>query len=244
MQSARGWLNAALSFVYPEVCQLCGESRATPGQGFVCEDCRAGVKFIEPPFCERCGMPYEGAVTTRIEECANCCEMQLHFRSARSAVATDEHVRDAIVRYKYNRALWFESFLGELLVAKAKPALENDAWNWIVPVPLHPAKQREREFNQAERLARALSAATGISVNDRLVKRVVATRTQTKLTREERITNMKNAFATCNAARLNGERIIVLDDIFTTGATTSACARALRNAGAGDVCVWTVARGI
>jgi ComF family protein len=237
-------MNAALSFVYPEVCQLCEEARATPGQGFVCDDCRAGVKFIAAPFCERCGMPYGGAVTTRIEECANCCEMELHFRSARSAVETDDHVRDAIVRYKYNRALWFESFLGELLVTQAKPALEKEAWNWIVPVPLHPTKERQREFNQAERLARVLSAATGIRVNDRLVKRVVATRTQTKLTRDERVTNMKNAFAICNGTHLNGERIVVLDDIFTTGATTSACAKALRAAGAGEVCVWTVARGI
>jgi predicted amidophosphoribosyltransferase len=89
-----------------------------------------------------------------------------------------------------------------------------------------------------------LGAATGIPVNDRLVKRTVPTRTQTKLTREERIANMKNAFALCNGARLNGERIVLVDDVFTTGATTSACAKALRTAGAGDVCVWTVARGI
>jgi ComF family protein len=244
VQSARGWLNAALSFVYPEVCQLCEESRATPGQGFVCGDCRASVKFIEAPFCERCGMPYEGAVTTRIEECANCCEMELHFRSARSAVATDDRVRDAILRYKYNRALWFESFLGELLVAQAKPALEKETWNWIVPVPLHPTKQRQREFNQAERLARVLGAATQIAVHDRLIKRTVPTRTQTKLSRDERIANMKNAFALYNGARLSGERIVLVDDVFTTGATTSACAKALRTAGAGEVCVWTVARGI
>src|SRR5437764_14403051 len=128
VQSAKGWLNAALSFVYPEVCQLCEESRATPSQGFVCDSCRASVKFIEAPFCERCGMPYEGAITTRIEECANCCETELHFRSARSAVVAREHVRDAILRYKYNRALWFEPFLGGLPVTRAQPELET--WRW------------------------------------------------------------------------------------------------------------------
>jgi predicted amidophosphoribosyltransferase len=77
-----------------------------------------------------------------------------------------------------------------------------------------------------------------------LIKRTVATRTQTQLSREERVVNMKNAFALPNAVRLNGERIVLVDDVFTTGATTSACAKALRAAGAGEVCVWTVARGI
>ncbi len=189
-------------------------------------------------------MPYEGAITTRIEECANCCETELHFRSARSAVVARDQVRDAILRYKYNRALWFEPFLGELLVSRAQPELAKEQWDWIVPVPLHPTKQREREFNQAERLAHRLGAATLIPVNDRLLKRTVATRTQTLLSREERVANMKNAFALCNGVRLDGQRIALVDDVFTTGATTSACAKALRAAGAGEVCVWTVARGI
>lgn len=244
MQSVKCWLNAGLSYVYPEVCQLCGEERATPAEGFVCRGCRARVRFIEPPFCERCGMPYDGAITTRIEECANCCEGELHFRSARSAVVARDRVRDALLRYKYNRALWFEPFLGELLAGRAVPELAKEKWDWIVPIPLHPAKERQREFNQAERLARCLGKATRIPVNHRLIKRTVATRTQTQLSREERVVNMKNAFALPNAVRLNGERIVLVDDVFTTGATTSACAKALRAAGAGEVCVWTVARGI
>jgi len=113
-----------------------------------------------------------------------------------------------------------------------------------VPIPLHATKEREREFNQAERLARRLSRATGIPVARGLVRRVVATRTQTRLSREERIANVRHAFAMGKGKRLDGERIVLLDDVFTTGATSSACARVLRAAGAGEVCVWTVARGI
>jgi len=113
-----------------------------------------------------------------------------------------------------------------------------------VPVPLHPAKRREREFNQAERLAVRLGAATKIPVRARLLKRVVPTRTQTLLTRQERAANVRNAFALRAGRQLDGERIVLLDDVFTTGATTSACAKVLRAAGAGEVCVWTVARGI
>ncbi len=111
-------------------------------------------------------------------------------------------------------------------------------------MPLHPTKKREREFNQAERLARRLSAATGIPVHTGLLRRVLPTRTQTLLTREQRAANMRHAFAPRGQPRLRGRRIVLLDDVFTTGATTSACARVLRRAGAAEVCVWTVARGV
>jgi len=114
----------------------------------------------------------------------------------------------------------------------------------IVPVPLHPLKKREREFNQAERLASLLGAAIGTPVNTRMLRRVEPTRTQTLLTREQRAANVRNAFAVRHGCQLDGQSIILVDDVLTTGATTSACARALQTAGAGEVCVWTVARGL
>ncbi|HLP78925.1 MAG TPA: ComF family protein [Candidatus Paceibacterota bacterium] len=235
--------NAALAFVFPEVCQMCEAERATAAEGFVCSRCWEAVRFIRPPFCERCGLPFDGDITN-VFECTNCREMELHFRSARSAVTTGGPVLEAIHRYKYQHALWFENFLADLLIREAAAELRREKWNWIVPVPLHPAKQREREFNQAERLARRLGAATDIPVNTRLLKRVLPTRTQTQLTRQERAANVRNAFVPGDRMRLDGARIVVLDDVFTTGATTSACARVLRLAGAAEVCVWTVARGL
>ena len=237
------WLDAGLAFFYPETCQICGAGRASPQQGFVCADCWSQVRFIKTPFCERCGLPYEGDLTTPFE-CVNCREMELHFRSARSAVAARGVVLEAIHRYKYQRALWFEPFLADLLLRQALPELQGAGWNVIVPVPLHSAKQREREFNQAERLAGCLGAALQIPVNTTLLRRVVPTRTQTLLTRPQRAANVRNAFVMRDGKRLHGQRVIVVDDVFTTGATTSACARALRRAGAADVCVWTVARGL
>ncbi len=241
--SVGSWWNAALSFFYPEFCQVCGQARATPREGYVCGACKAKTRFIEPPFCEKCGLPHQGEITTTFE-CANCREFELHFRSARSAVVARGPVLDAIHRYKYNRALWFEPFLAELLVERAAPALANEKWDMIVPVPLHPTKERHREFNQAERLAKRLGKATLIPVKTRLVQRVVATRTQTLLSRAERVSNMRRAFAMRARHRLNGERIVLVDDVFTTGATASACAKVLMAAGAGEVCVWTVARGV
>jgi ComF family protein len=235
-------LDAALNLVYPPVCQICGEERATAAEGYIGPKCFSDVRFVTAPFCEKCGLPFEGEMTHPFE-CANCRELSLDFRSARSAVVANPLLLDVIHRYKYNRALWFEPFLAGLLIGRAAPALAAEQWDFIVPVPLHPLKRREREFNQAERLAARLGRAVKIPVNERLLQRVKPTTTQTRLTREDRAANMREAFAYCAGQKLRGEKIVLLDDVLTTGATTNACAKTLRKAGAGEICVWTVARG-
>src|SRR3954454_24852752 len=177
MASFKKIANTAIGFIYPNVCQLCGAQRATVTEGFVCSRCWQGVRFIKPPFCKRCGLPFNGAITNEFE-CTNCREMKLHFRSARSAVTLKGIVSDVLHRYKYKRALWFEPFLVDLLIREALPELREEKWDAIVPVPLHPAKKRQREFNQAERLATFLSAAAAIPMDTTLLKRVSWTETQ------------------------------------------------------------------
>jgi len=243
VQPLRQWLNTGLGFFYPEICRLCESERATLRDGYVCGCCRSSVRFIKPPFCERCGLPFAGDITAPFE-CTNCREMELQFSSARSAVVARGAVLEAIHRFKYRRQLWFENFLAGLFLREALPALRGQNWNLIVPVPLHSLKQREREFNQAGRLAVHLAAGLKIPLNAKLLRRVTPTATQTLLTRRQRAANMHGAFAVRPGRRLNGERVVLVDDVFTTGATTSACARVLLAAGAGDVCVWTVARGV
>src|SRR5262245_31447195 len=241
---AMKWLlDTSLSFFYPEVCQICGDERATAAEGFVGERCRKGVRWIQPPFCERCGLPFEGDLTTPFE-CSNCRELELHFCHARSAVAARDPVLEIIHRYKYQRALWFEPFLAGLLIEAAATDLRQQNWDMIVPVPLHGLKQSEREFNQAVRLARCLSAATQIPMQTRLLSRVQPTRTQTQLSRAERAANVRRAFVVRQAEPLKQRSVVLVDDVLTTGTTTSACAKALLDAGASKVCAWTVARGL
>lgn len=237
------WLDAGLAFVYPEACQLCGEQRAKVEEGLVCSRCWSQVRFIRPPFCERCGLPFEGDLTTKFE-CANCREMELPFTAARSAVVAKGVVLEAIHRYKYQQALWFEPFLADLFQREALPALRAEKWDCFVPVPLHAAKEREREFNQAERLAAPLASALNLPLQTGWLRRVQPTSTQTRLTREQRAANVRRAFALRPGIKLTGQRVILVDDVFTTGATTGACAKVLLAAGAGAVCVWTVARGL
>ncbi len=239
----QSWVNAGLGLFYPETCQLCKTGRATARDGFVCAECWTQVRFIRPPFCERCGLPFEGDLTTKFV-CTNCHDQELFFTSARSAVAAKAMVLDVIHRFKYSRALWFENFLADLLLREAVPVLRESHFDAIIPVPLHPLKLREREFNQAEILARHLGAALKIPVETTILQRITPTLTQTKLTREQRAANTAGAFAVGNGWRLDGQKFILLDDVFTTGATTNAAAKALCGAGAAEVCVWTVARGL
>lgn len=237
------FLNTLLGFLYPEICQFCRKNRAGPAEGYICQACRETVRWIEPPWCERCGRPVEGAITQAFV-CGECQRDDPAFVWARGAAAARGVVLEMIHRFKYTRALWVEPFLAGLLTQAAAKHLDPGDWDCLVPVPLHAAKQREREFNQAERLARRLGRATGIAVETKFLKRTVFTRTQTQLTREERRANVRSAFRAAEGNRLRGKRIVVIDDVFTTGSTTDACARALRRAGAAQVCVWTVARGV
>ena len=236
-------INTTLGLFYPEVCAICQDEPATAEAGFVGAKCRQLVQYVRPPFCKRCGLPFEGDLTTSFE-CNNCRDMEFDFSSARAAVVAKAVVLEAIHHFKYSRALWFENFLAGLLLGEAVPVLRGQNWSFIVPVPLHPLKQREREFNQAELLAAQLSRAARVPLNTKLLRRVKATATQTLLRRDQRAVNMRDAFDVRDGVKLNGEKVIIVDDVFTTGATTNDCARALRAAGAGDVCVWTVARGL
>lgn len=246
MMKARGnlwpWADAVLNFIYPPVCQICQEHRADADEGYVCAECLGKVPLLKAPYCSKCGTPFEGAITNEFQ-CSNCTELELEFSFARAAVVTNPVMLEVIHKYKYARALWFEPFLSGLLARQAAPELLPGQWSMIVPVPLHPPKEREREFNQAERLAGGLAKALNIPVNKKLLRRVKPTTTQTMLTREQRTANMRNAFSYHGQENLAGEKIILVDDVLTTGATTSACAKVLRKAGAGEIGVWTVARG-
>jgi competence protein ComFC len=237
------WLDGALGLLYPSVCQICQREFASAGEGYVGRECWRGLRFIQPPYCDRCGLPYAGEITHEFE-CSNCHQRRLYFQTARAVVVAAGVARDVLHGYKYRRALWFEPFLSRLLIDFAVPHLKGTGFDLLVPVPLHAVKQREREFNQAERLARKLGTALGIPVRTDLLRRLHPTRSQTRLSRTERAENVDHAFIGCENRELTGQRVILVDDVLTTGATASACAGVLLKMGATEVSVWTVARGI
>jgi competence protein ComFC len=245
MIAAFNFLELALRTIFPHVCEICGEREAGPAASYICQHCRQhprAIKKVRPPICKICGLWYEGAITLDFV-CRNCFDLELEFTSARAAVEYAGLAKEVIHRFKYGRNEWFEPFLAELLIEAALPELRLELVDLIVPIPLHRRKRRKRGFNQAERLSARLSAAAGIPFDAKLVERVRDTNAQAGLDRDDRMENVKNAFKYVAPVALKRQRILLIDDVLTTGLTASACAKELRKNGAREVRVWTVARG-
>jgi competence protein ComFC len=236
-----GFWETLAGLFYPNLCQLCREERATRTEGYVGTNCRKQVKCIEPPFCECCGQRFFGEISQSFR-CGDCMDQKIAFTSARSACSFEGPVREAIHSYKYQRALWYEPFLAQLLLDAALPTLTKTSWDAVIPVPLFSTRQRGRQFNQAERLAQHLGRALHIPVLDKVLRRTRPTVSQTKLSKKARAENMKDAFHIDQLPETSLRRVILIDDVLTTGATANACALPLINAGVETVVVWTVAR--
>jgi competence protein ComFC len=242
-------LTAFLDLVYPRVCEVCEESlpfgREHAGRS-LCDLCLKGLPRIVPPFCDVCAEPYDGAITDSFR-CGNCAGLKLHFDHAVCAYRADDAVRELVHRFKYQRELHLRGVLGALLAATLEdPRLAGiDQTQWLlVPVPLHHARRREREYNQAWELCREMARSHRLSALEAL-QRVRATVPQASLTRHQRLENLQGAFRLrVPAARLTGRNVLLVDDVLTTGSTASECARILRReAGVQKVVVLTVARG-
>jgi len=234
------WMETLLGLAYPPVCALCQERRVGPEDGYVCSTCRLGVRPITGPCCRRCGVPFAGEIVGS-HTCAACRASAFSWDEAHAAVVAEGVVLECIHRLKYQREPWFATFLSGLLTEAAVPRLAEHRWDGVVPVPLHPVKQREREFNQAERLARPLAKALGSPLRTDVVRRREPTLSQASLNRDERIRNVRSAFEPVHGGAIRGAWIVV-DDVLTTGATTDAVATVLKGLGAERVVVWAVAR--
>jgi len=183
-------------------------------------------------------------VTGEINVCGHCQDLHFYFSRTVAACRAEGIVRDSILRFKYNREMYFGPHLVNWLLIAAHRWIDWREIDAIVPVPLHPRKLRQREFNQAEYLADGLSRALNVPVVKRNLRRIKDTATQTKLDAESRMKNLRDAFAVRDESTFAGKRLVILDDVFTTGATMDSCAKVLRGAGAKDVIALAVARGV
>ena len=175
--------------------------------------------------------------------CVRCADEERHYDRARSAARYDGVLGRMVYGFKYQQALWLEPDLTDLLaqvVSVHYADVEPDA---VCAVPLFHARQRERGYNQAALLGRALARRIDRPFWPGTLRRIRPTETQTHLTARERAHNVKGAFSCREANRVRGCRILLVDDVMTTGSTMNECARALKKAGAAAVYLATVARG-
>jgi len=196
---------------------------------------------LEEPFCSRCAEPYARHAPGEFL-CSNCAGRRWSLGRVRAAYRAVGTVREVILRFKYQREYSLRPWLGRWMRDGFRQYYSQEKWDALVPVPLHGARRRERGFNQSAEIAGWLGAKVGIGVEEGLV-RIKPTRPQARLRRVERLRNLRGALALAPGFDPRGRRLLLCDDVFTTGATADACARVLKQAGAEEVAALTVARG-
>lgn len=246
------WLHAiggtVADLLYPRSCPGCDGpppvTDATGASSPVCPACESKLAPLLPPFCDICGQPYETGSTEGAFRCFNCGGRKFAFEFAVAPYLASGLLRELVHRFKFGKVEALRKPLGQLFARVFDdPRLHGRDW-LLVPVPIHWRRRYQRGFNQAEELAATVSEITGIPLLQAL-RRVVFTPPQSRLNRQQRLENLARAIRVkprC-ASKLQGRDILLVDDIFTTGSTSQACAEALKTAGARQVAVITLARG-
>ncbi|MCD6168994.1 MAG: ComF family protein [Candidatus Latescibacteria bacterium] len=237
--SLKGLLGALLDFVYPPYCCLCG-TRLQEGEKVVCEGCWGEVKPLQGPFCPNCGYP----VKPGADECAMCQQRGWTFRQVGVLADFQPPVQQLIHLLKYKGKRSVGTRLGAMLSQALQGRPQWQRADLIIPVPLHRSRLRERGYNQSLLIAKALAERLQKPLRQELLVRRRNTRSQTKLNVAQRVENVSGAFQVKYPVEVREKRIILVDDVITTGATADACSRSLVNAGAKEVLVAAVATPI
>ncbi len=215
----RGW-EAALDFLYPPLCVLCKE-RLARGERVVCSRCWARVERWDAE------VPLEGARVVKPVHAAGLFAM-----ADRGQPEEKDPLRGIVHHLKYRNKKSLAQRLGRMMAEAVERSPELDA---VIPVPLHSARRRERGYNQSELLSAEVGQNLGLPVLKNALKRIKNTPSQTGLDREQRIQNVKGAFRARDSSTILGKRVLLVDDVTTTGATLEACGEALALAGAGKI---------
>lgn len=233
------FVKSILDLLLPSFCLACEKPLGPTPDLLFCPDCLERLRFIQSPICPCCGRVYLVAAGGD-HHCGACLTTPRHFTRARAVFLYEEPLKKVVHRFKYQgKTACLPSFAR---LARNLPYLvEMEEADLIVPVPLHPTRLKERGFNQALLLARAFFPKDRRITTDLLI-RARPTAPQTGFSGAARRTNLKNAFAVVKPDRLSGKKILLVDDVFTTGTTVNECARVLKKAGAAEVMVLTLAR--
>ncbi len=247
MSEKRKWwiplVNRAIDFVFTSFCPICDGQVFKDGYSYVCQECLDTLAWVRGTRCKLCGIPMSGMDFQGLT-CASCREENLLFDQGRCMFVMEERSRGLIHDIKYHGARMILRDMPSW-VDRCDGFREYLEGTVLVPVPLHRRRMGKRGFNQSEWIAHALRKAVGPSVDVvHALKRRKNTPTQTELDRNQRKANVKNAFALVRKNHLRKEdRIMLVDDVFTTGATLNACAEVLKEHGFQQISIATLGHG-
>ena len=217
---------------FPPVCPICLKSLWRPEDGSLCAECSSSCRPITPPFCNRCGRPFEG---DEGHECQDCLMEPPPYRYMRSAYVYDGPLRQAILAFKMMREISRAAPLAGLLLATQQLGIDWEGYDLVVPVPLHDNRLRWRGYNQCSLLLREVARYRRVAWTEGALVRIKDTTPQFMVLPKERRKNVVGAFACPNPSDVDNRSILLVDDITTTGSTIMECAKALREAGASAV---------
>ena len=234
-------LNDVSDVIFPPRCLGCAEILHPHRGQLFCPACNEKINFITGSLCPVCGTTFSNS-PAESHLCGNCIENKTYFSCARAVFSYETIILDALHKFKYGNNISVGAMLASFMADFSFPDVNFSDYSLIIPVPLHIKRLRERGFNQSLILARALAKKWQIPVNFSLLKRHKSTLTQTGLHKTERKQNIKGAFEVSDKNKIANKNVILVDDVYTTGATINECAKTLIKAGAQKVTVLTLAR--
>lgn len=220
---------------------MCHAVLQNKAAGLFCDECTSRVTIIRPPLCPACGLPFKTAEGSN-HLCGECILSPKAFSTARAVGRYEAALLEAIHSFKYQGKTALGKILGVFMAEHDYADFRIPSYTMIVPVPLHVRRLRERAFNQSLVLAGVVAGKYAIPLDFTALKRHIYTQPQITLGKAERQANVRGAFQVKSPGKIKGQKILLIDDVYTTGSTLDECARVLMKNGAADVGVLTLAR--
>jgi len=239
-------LKGSVSLLFPADCKICGALLEPLNHSLICERCWSKVEWVNPPYCLSCSKPFLPSETFQsfpFSFCLECQKEPPYFKRVFVPTLYDGVMKKAIHLFKYDRKINIIQGMKRII----KVYLDRNRSTFphldlVVPVPLHRKKLKERGFNQAELLAKVIARHLNLKLVKNSLGRIKPTRVQAKLSKRERIENMRKAFLVKNAEEFRGRSVLLVDDVYTTGTTVNEIAKILKRTKAKEVYVFTLAR--